>query len=776
MKKILLLALVSLFLGVVSSVGAQLIDEGFDDFDTGTRPTGWTFTNCNADSNTWTFYGYYGVASPSVVWKGSSGVITTETFASPSNLQFWLRGSGTQSTSSLLVEEFYSAAWNQIAAINPIPASETTQGPWGLNAATTRLSFKFTHYSGEGNCGIDDVLVGSLAPSPPPPSPTPSSIYTPTPTPLDYKTPTPTATMTPSPVPTVRPADVVINEVAWMGTVYSSADQWIELYNNTAAPISLTSWCFGYYSLEEGSGWSVLSGTIEANDYFLMVGTDHTFNDLTGDLLLGWTLSYYGERFELWNIGSELVDEVDCTWGWFAGSYAGTMERINPTKPGLRSWNWATWNGTTWNGHDGGGNQIKGTAGAQNSVFRLYSTPTPSPRVPTPTPSITPTPTPTPTASPRPGPISGRVYDKISGLGIPNVYMRALSPTGIGTDITDGLGDYEITGLDQGIYRVMADPSRVTNGFEYDVQYYDRKTDLITADYVGTDSSDINFPLIRHVPTPPTPTPAPTVIPPTTPPPTPDREIVLGSGDYNGDGTSDIAVFRPGSGMWAIRGVTNVYYGTLNDIPTPADYDGDGSTDIAIFRLSSGMWAIRDISRIYYGNPSDLPVPADYDGDGFFDIGIFRPPNGLWAIRALSRTYFGAGQDQAIPGDYDGDGCADIAVFRSAIHMWALRDITREYFGIPNDKAVPADYDGDGITDIAVYRSYYSAPFGLALWAVKDVTRVYVGQPGDHPVPADYDGDGLSQISIFRSYYGLWAIPGWSRLYYGSRGDIPVTR
>jgi len=36
--------------------------------------------------------------------------------------------------------------------------------------------------------------------------------------------------------------DVVINEVAWGGTAAGTADEWIELYNATDAPITLTNW------------------------------------------------------------------------------------------------------------------------------------------------------------------------------------------------------------------------------------------------------------------------------------------------------------------------------------------------------------------------------------------------------------------------------------------------------------------------------------------------------------------------------------------------------
>ncbi len=40
-------------------------------------------------------------------------------------------------------------------------------------------------------------------------------------------------------------------------------------------------------------------------------------------------------------------------------------------------------------------------------------------------------------------------------------------------------------------------------------------------------------------------------------------------GDFSGDGADDIAVFRPATGLWAIRALTRVYFGRPNDIPTP---------------------------------------------------------------------------------------------------------------------------------------------------------------------------------------------------------------
>ncbi len=36
--------------------------------------------------------------------------------------------------------------------------------------------------------------------------------------------------------------DVVVSEVAWMGTTTDANDEWLELYNNTAADIDMNGW------------------------------------------------------------------------------------------------------------------------------------------------------------------------------------------------------------------------------------------------------------------------------------------------------------------------------------------------------------------------------------------------------------------------------------------------------------------------------------------------------------------------------------------------------
>ena len=63
--------------------------------------------------------------------------------------------------------------------------------------------------------------------------------------------------------------------------------------------------------------------------------------------------------------------------------------------------------------------------------------------------------------------------------------------------------------------------------------------------------------------------------------------------DFDGDSRDDVAIFRPTAGMWAVRGITRVYFGGSNDTPMAGDYNGDGVADIAIFRETAGLWRDR---------------------------------------------------------------------------------------------------------------------------------------------------------------------------------------
>ncbi len=269
--------------------------------------------------------------------------------------------------------------------------------------------------------------------------------------------------------------------------------------------------------------------------------------------------------------------------------------------------------------------------------------------------------------------------------------------------------------------------------------------------------------------------------------------------DFDGDGKTDIGIFRPLSvaEWWINRSSTGVtfalQFGTSTDRITPADYTGDGKADIAFFRPASGEWYVlrsEDFSffALPFGTNGDIPAPADYDADGKADFAVFRPSSATWFISQSSGAptrivQFGINGDQPVVADYDNDGKADIGIFRNnagVAEWWIDRStagLLAMQFGAATDKPVQGDYTGDGKADVAIWRpsdgnwlivrsedfSFFGFPFGTT---------------GDVVAPGDYDGDGKFDATVFRPSSSTWFIgrttAGTQIVQFGATGDRPI--
>ena len=251
--------------------------------------------------------------------------------------------------------------------------------------------------------------------------------------------------------------------------------------------------------------------------------------------------------------------------------------------------------------------------------------------------------------------------------------------------------------------------------------------------------------------------------------------------DYDGDGKTDFAIWRPSEGnFWLLRstaGAGAIQWGQNGDTPIAADLTGDRMSDIIAFRPGA---TTSDFSMFYtlgtpgygysgypWGTQGDIPVMGDFNGDGKSDSAVYRPSESTFylllsddpnPVRVLP---FGTAGDIPFAGDFIGDGRSDLALYRPSNGTWYIAEAQGDPntesiatpWGLSTDKPVAADYDGDNKDDIAVYRP------STGVWYIlesqtQQIRIVQWGGPTDVPVPGDYDGDSKYDIAIFNN--GQW--------------------
>jgi len=211
------------------------------------------------------------------------------------------------------------------------------------------------------------------------------------------------------------------------------------------------------------------------------------------------------------------------------------------------------------------------------------------------------------------------------------------------------------------------------------------------------------------------------------------------AGNFRGDGAIEVGVMRciPGeatcqwyidwnnNGQWdGVAGGDQIWqFGVPGDLPVVGDWTGDGTSKIGIFRcppagstavcewvLDAGNKHTYDPNTAvyaFYGLAGDLPVVNNWGVPGNADhVGIFRG-NGLWIVDSLGlNTWdprdavfsYGLAGDKPVVGNWNwSPGPKKIGVFRPSGGYWVLNASGSNawtpadpvgHFGLPGDLPV----------------------------------------------------------------------------------------
>jgi hypothetical protein len=294
--------------------------------------------------------------------------------------------------------------------------------------------------------------------------------------------------------------------------------------------------------------------------------------------------------------------------------------------------------------------------------------------------------------------------------------------------------------------------------------------------------------------------------------------------DFDGDGKTDFAVYRKGllntdQSYWLYvkssdgTTVVSTAWGLGEDYPVPGDYDNDGISDMAVFRPSSGnTYYVNPVGGTWYANYFGLPTSFKMNRRYQNYYGITQPselrlenysedpesPYYVWVFYfqtspeayfpVVTGNYTDTPHEKQLPapGDYDGDGFSDVGVFdyvNNVFHYWDSPDFDTVTNVSMADVRYPApgDYDGDGKTDIA---GYFINSGNELIWRYKKssdgtVVDVHWGTKGDQPVPGYYDNDSKTDLAVFRpsdtTWYVLKSTDGnYFQKQFGTAQDVPL--
>ncbi len=252
------------------------------------------------------------------------------------------------------------------------------------------------------------------------------------------------------------------------------------------------------------------------------------------------------------------------------------------------------------------------------------------------------------------------------------------------------------------------------------------------------------------------------------------------TGDFNGDDRTDLALID-GSGTWYLayyqsssdsyantRNVPWANTGGSDFVPFTGDFDGNGVTDLALYKKSTGRWIFQGIVGTDYarmpdfvwGNANYQPFAGDFNSDGKTDIGLIDPAgtwyfafsNGNWTF-ANTRNFTWVGGVNSVyqpfAGDFDCDQKTDIGVRNTSNgtnHLANFNGVS--LYGNADNYPWRAGSNYTLFVDIESCPATAATGYGLTAtyYDNKDLTRQALVR-NDGPVAFDWGG-GAPDVSM----------------------------
>ena len=268
----------------------------------------------------------------------------------------------------------------------------------------------------------------------------------------------------------------------------------------------------------------------------------------------------------------------------------------------------------------------------------------------------------------------------------------------------------------------------------------------------------------------------------------------VSTGDFNGDGKTDMAVANTNTVSVLLRNAANNGFDSKADFATGSspwsvsvgDFNGDGLTDMAVANSGSNTVSVllRNAANTGFGPKVDFATGleprsvcvGDFNSDGKTDLAVanYTSHTVSMLLRNAANTGFDPKVDVAIgygpfsvsAGDFNSDGKLDLAVanpygenvsvlFRNAVNTGFEPKVDLATDWQPWSISI-GDFNGDGKTDLAVANISSDTVSVLLRNAANTGFEPKVDlATGSHPISVsigDFNGDGLTDLAVANEF------------------------